>query len=116
MLQVEKENFFHRISALSPSYKIPQRITKGISIGRASTSHNCSHHNEKCDRSHSATQFMVNSMKLSLTKSLYKIEVSTQNFCKNLEFSYSYFTSLAKKFYKMELFQQKSADVNLLDL
>ncbi|VDO13258.1 unnamed protein product [Brugia timori] len=45
-VQVEKENFFHRISALCPSYKIPQRITKGVAIGHTSVSGNFCHHNE----------------------------------------------------------------------
>uniref|UniRef100_A0A0R3S2D6 Proton-coupled zinc antiporter SLC30A5 n=1 Tax=Elaeophora elaphi TaxID=1147741 RepID=A0A0R3S2D6_9BILA len=54
-VQIEKENFFHRISVLCPSYKISQRITKGISIGHTFPSGR-SLHNEECDRSHSTAQ------------------------------------------------------------
>ncbi|KAM3721040.1 Proton-coupled zinc antiporter SLC30A5 [Dirofilaria immitis] len=58
-VQVEKESFFHRISALCPSYKIPVRTSKHISIGHTSASGDCSHRNEECDRSRDRTRVMV---------------------------------------------------------
>ncbi|MCP9260100.1 Zinc transporter [Dirofilaria immitis] len=57
-VQVEKESFFHRISALCPSYKIPVRTSKHISIGHTSASGDCSHRNEECDRSRDRTRVM----------------------------------------------------------
>ncbi|VDK87227.1 unnamed protein product [Onchocerca ochengi] len=57
-LKIEKGSFFHQISALCPSYKIAQRITKGVSIGHASHSGDCSHHSEECNKLHNAAQVM----------------------------------------------------------
>ncbi|VDK80617.1 unnamed protein product [Litomosoides sigmodontis] len=49
-VQIEKESFFHQISVLCPSYKIPQRITKGVSIGHSSVPGDCCHHSEEYAR------------------------------------------------------------------
>ncbi|VDK58324.1 unnamed protein product [Gongylonema pulchrum] len=59
-VQVEKETFFHRIRALCPTYKIPSRVTRGVSIGGISSSsaacggdHSHHHHHDNsCSHSH----------------------------------------------------------------
>ncbi|VDN06625.1 unnamed protein product [Thelazia callipaeda] len=59
-IQVEKENFFHRIHSLCPSYKIPHRITKGIFLGHSRKPIDCSYRNEEVRKLQNASAKLAN--------------------------------------------------------